>query len=136
MLSLLCIWNFRKFNDWMQRYGQKTSKMPQTGASSPICDPKILFQNQALSFLYPCGALTSCKKLEKTNERSLRYLKTDIQTHWQGPLLRIPSGKPWVQNISEKVLYINAQIGLFGASAAWLSWQIFTDRTKISNIFH
>ena len=25
---------------------------------SPICDPKISFQNQALSLLYPYGALT------------------------------------------------------------------------------
>ena len=27
--------------------------------------------------LYPYDALTSCKQLEKTNERSQRYLKTD-----------------------------------------------------------
>ena len=45
---------------------------------SPICDhQRFFFKNQALSLLYPYGALTSCKKLEKTNEPSLRYLKTD-----------------------------------------------------------
>ena len=44
----------------------------------PICDPpRFFFKNRALSLLYPYGALTSCKKLEKSLERSLRYLKTD-----------------------------------------------------------
>ena len=44
----------------------------------PICDPStFFFKNLALSLLYSYGSLTSCKKLEKTNERSLRYLKTD-----------------------------------------------------------
>ena len=41
----------------------------------PICDPKIFFKNWALSLLYPYGALTSCKKLEKNNERSLEIFK-------------------------------------------------------------
>ena len=36
-----------------------------------------IFINLALSLVYPYGALTSRKKLEKTNERSPRYLKTD-----------------------------------------------------------
>ena len=92
------------FNDWMQRYGQKTSKIPPKWGFSPICDPpRFFFKNQALSLLYPYGALTSCKKLEKTNERSLRYLKTDHgrtngrTDHGQGQLLRTPSGEPRVQ---------------------------------------
>ena len=52
--------------------------MPQISGFSPICDPKrSFFKNRALSLLYPYGALTSCKKIEKTNERSLRCLKTD-----------------------------------------------------------
>ena len=47
----------------------------------PICDPpRFFFKNRALSLLYPYGALTSCKKLEKNNQRSLRYLKTDGRT--------------------------------------------------------
>ena len=58
------------------RYGQKTSKMPQKWGFS-----SIFFKNRTLSLLYPYGALTSCKKLEKTNEQSLRYLKTDTRTH-------------------------------------------------------
>ena len=45
--------------------------------------------------------LTSCKISEKTNERSLGYLKTNRQTpgqtHWQVQLLRTPSDKPRVQ---------------------------------------
>ena len=71
---------------------------------SPICDhPRFFLKNQALSLLYPYGALTSCKKLEKTYELSLRYLKTDEHTDGrtqgpQGRLLRTPTGKPGVQN--------------------------------------
>ena len=62
----------------MQRYRQKTSKCPPQWGFSPTCDThKIFFKNRALSLLYPYGALTSCKKLEKTNEQSLRYSKTD-----------------------------------------------------------
>ena len=46
------------------------------------------------------------QKVEKTNERSLRYLKTDTRTHGrtdtrthgQGRLLRTPTGNPGVQN--------------------------------------
>ena len=50
----------------------------------PICaHPRFFFKNWALSLLYPYGALTSFKKLEKTNERSLRYSKTDRQTDRQ-----------------------------------------------------
>ena len=41
---------------------------------SPIPNPpKIFFKNRALSLLHPYGALTSCEKLEKSLERSLRY---------------------------------------------------------------
>ena len=90
----------------MQRYGQKTSKMPQKWGVSPICDPpRFFFKNGALSLLYPYGALTSCKKLEKTNELSLEIFKdghthgwTHGRTHGQGRLLRTPSGEPGVQN--------------------------------------
>ena len=54
---------------------------PKMGVS-PISDtPRFLFKNRALSLLYPYGSLNSCKKLEKTNDQSLRYLKTDGHTH-------------------------------------------------------
>ena len=59
----------------MDRYGQKTSKIPQKWGFSPICDPP-----RFLSLLYSYGALTSCKGLEKNNGQSLRYLKTDGRT--------------------------------------------------------
>ena len=69
------------FNDWMQRYRQKTSKMPPKQGFSPTCDPpRFFFKNRALSLLYRYGAITSCKKLEKSNELSLRYLRTDGRT--------------------------------------------------------
>ena len=55
----------------------KKSKMTQKWWFSSICDtPRFFFKNLALSLLYPYGALTSCKKLEKTNEQSPKYLKT------------------------------------------------------------
>ena len=50
---------------------------PKMGVFPHLRPPKIFFKNRALSLLYPYGALTSCKKLEKSLERSLRYLKTD-----------------------------------------------------------
>ena len=54
--------------------------------------------------MYPYGALNSCRKLEKSNELSLRYLKTnphkdtymDTQTRVitkEGPLLVNPGSK-------------------------------------------
>ena len=66
----------------MQIYRQKTPKMPPKWGFSPICDhSRFFFKNQALSLLRPYdGALTSCKTLEKTNEQSQRYLKTDERT--------------------------------------------------------
>ena len=53
---------------------------PKRGVSPHLQTPKIFFLNRALSLLYPYGALTSCKKLGKSLERSLRYLKTDRPT--------------------------------------------------------
>ena len=60
---------------------KKPQKMPQKWFFSPFVTPQdFFFKNRALPRLYPYGALTSCKKLEKTNERSLRYIKTDGRT--------------------------------------------------------
>ena len=91
------------------RYGQKTSKMPQKWGFSPICDPpRFFFKNRALSLLYPYGALTSCKKLEKSLERSLRYLKTDygLRTDYgrtdMGDYIGPLSGKPGVHLTSQR----------------------------------
>ena len=82
----------------MQRYGQKTSKIPLKWGFPPFVTPKIFFKNRALSLLYPYGALTSYKKLEKTNEQSLRYSKSDYgrTDHGQGRF-KDPLGKPGVQ---------------------------------------
>ena len=58
----------------------------------PICDPSKFFSK-----------LTACKRFEKTNERSLKYLETDIRTdgriNRQVRLLRTPSLKPEIQNV-------------------------------------
>ena len=82
---------------------KKHQKHPQGGGFPLLVTPQDFFRNQAVSLLYPYGALTSCKKLEKNNKRSLRYSKTDRRTtdqrtDGQGRLLRTPSGKPKVQN--------------------------------------
>ena len=63
---------------------------------------KIFFQIRVVSLLLLYGPATSCKVSEKTNKRSLRYLKTDTRTHGrthrpQGWLLRTPPGKPRIQ---------------------------------------
>ena len=60
---------------------KKPQKCPRNGDFPPfVTTQDFFFKNRALSLLYPYGALTSCKKLEKTNERSLRNLKTDTHT--------------------------------------------------------
>ena len=122
----------------MHRYGQKTSKIPPNWVFSPICDPpRFFFKNRALSLLYPYGALTTCKKLEKINGRSLRYSKTDGKTHGrttdgQKWLHRTPSDKPgskmvvknkyrtvWVGDVSNKYpLVINANSQTVNASGS------------------
>ena len=60
------------FNNCMQRYGQKPSKMPPKWVFSPfVTSPEFFFKNQALPLLYPYGALTSCKKLKKKTTSGL-----------------------------------------------------------------
>ena len=61
----------------------------------------ILIQRaEALSLLYPNGALTSYKKSEKCNEQSLRYQKTDYEPTTEGsrttdkPLTRVFTKDP------------------------------------------
>ena len=106
----------------MQKYGQETSQMPPKWGFSPIRDPqRFFFKNRALSLLYPYGALTSSKKLEKTLERSPRYLKTDGRTNGltdgQGRLLWTQSGKPGVQYLSRKKAKSSAQFNLLFVAA-------------------
>ena len=71
MLSLFCIWQFRT-----QRLDKKHQRCPKN-VFSPFVTPKIFLKHLTLSFWYPYGALTSYKKLEKTNRQSLKYLKAD-----------------------------------------------------------
>ena len=64
----------------MQRYGQKTSKMPQKWGFSPISNPQDFFQKSGSVTFVPLRCPNFIQKLEKTNDRSLRYLKTDQGT--------------------------------------------------------
>ena len=99
---------------------KKHQKCPKNGVFPPFVTPQDFFGFlifgfliffRALSLLYPYGALTACKKLEKTNKLSLRYSKTDRRKHTrtnrQGQLLRTPSGKPGVQNIKDIIHVLN-----------------------------
>ena len=73
---------------------------------SPFLTPRFFFKNRALSLLYPYGALTSGKKIRKTNEQFLRHVKmnqgtdrrTDRPTDGQAQFLRTPLGNPGFQN--------------------------------------
>ena len=81
---------------------KKHQKYPKNGFFfTHLWTPKIFFQKSGYVTFVPlwCSELHA-KKLEKTNEQSLRYLKTDRWTteHGQGWLLRTPSAKPRVQN--------------------------------------
>ena len=76
------------YEDWMQSYGQKTSKCLKIRFLQFVT-PQGFFKNLALSILYPYGALTSCKKLEKTRQT---YQQTDKCNY-----LKNPSGKLEVQ---------------------------------------
>ena len=61
--------------------GRKHQKCPKMGGGCSICEPpRFSFKNELCHF-YPYVTPTSCKKLEKTNEQSLSYLKTDEHTH-------------------------------------------------------
>ena len=128
----------------MQRYGQKTSKIPQKWGFSPICDPsRFFFKNWALSLLHPSGTLTSCKKLEKTNERSPKHFKTDYRTDGQGRLLWTPPGKPGIQNFYVFATLLTSCSCLWDCVISWyycfFPWFIFqyldSNRT-VSKIFH
>ena len=66
------------FNDLMPKYGKKYKNAPKMWAFPHSWPPRFFFKIRALSLLYHYGALTSCKRLEKTNKRSLR--KTDQWT--------------------------------------------------------
>ena len=84
-----------KIGIWSLLYSQN-----QILGFSPICDPqRFFFKNRALSLLYPYGALTSCKQLEKTNERSLRYLKTNgPRTTDKGDYSKSNLSKYWIKS--------------------------------------
>ena len=77
MLSFLCMWNFRKSEkDWMQKYGTKI-KYASKLWFSPICEPQRFFSKSDSVTFVSLWCHNSMKKLEKSNRRYRRYLKTD-----------------------------------------------------------
>ena len=107
---------------------KKHQKYPKNGGFPPFMTPKIFFKNRALSLLYPYGALTSCETLEKNNEQSPRYLKTDYRTDgltdglkgdYYGPHLVNPGSKKKSSSTTRKrtnpyYLQIDIEKGLRG----------------------
>ena len=93
---------------------------------SPFVTPKIFFQKSGSVTFVSLWYLTSCKKIEKTNELSLRYSKTD---HWpqttdrpltdrQGRLLRTPRINPW-----SKISYWNMGIPKWPKNMRTINWK-------------
>ena len=88
-------------NDWKMR------KCPKTPILTLNPRVKIIFQNFSHVTFFTLLPVTSCEVSEKTNEWSLRYLKTGghtdghtdgHHTDGQGRLLRTPTGKSRVHN--------------------------------------
>ena len=106
MLSPLCIWN-----DWMQRYGQKTSKMPKKWGVSPICDPQDFVPKSGSVTFVPLWCPNFMQKTKKTNEPSLRYLKTDWRTdgHTDGRTTEVITKDPWGPKTKKSSLHWHAQ---------------------------
>ena len=78
--------HFRSFlaktNDSILRKSPKTLFWGHFGPFLPIFEKMRIFpKNPALSLFYVYGPLTSCKKIEKTNEPILRTLR-HRQTDW------------------------------------------------------
>ena len=61
---------------------KKHQKYPKNGGFPPFVTPQDFFSKIGLChFCTLYGALTSCKKLEKTNERSLEIFKDGPRTN-------------------------------------------------------
>ena len=93
--------HFRPFlattnNDSMLRKSQKNLFLDLFGPFLPIFEKMRIFpKNPAPSLFYIYGPLTSCKKIEKTNEPILRklcygrtYVRTYVRTDGQGLIHR------------------------------------------------
>ena len=62
---------------------KKHKKCPKNGFFSPFVTPKIFFQKSGPVTFVPLGCPNFIQKKGKTNEQSLRYLKTDGHTYTQ-----------------------------------------------------
>ena len=69
---------------------KKHQKCPENEDFLSFMTPQDFFSKTQNSH----DALSSCKKLEKSNERSLRDLETDQRNNGQGSLHGTPSDKP------------------------------------------
>ena len=103
----------------------------------------LFCKNRALSLLYPYSALTSCKKLEKTNEQSNEQIFKDgpmdrPRTDGQGWFTREPLQRTW----GPKCLRRNHFLILSLGNWPWMtlrihinnwSWKFQVDILKISD---
>ena len=119
---------------------KKHQKCPKNGGFPPFVTPQdFFFKNRALSLLYPYGALTSCKKWKKTNERSPRYLKTDGRTDkgdYYGPHRVNPRSKmseKWLPQL-HRVIKSSDEICFLQYCAIYHLW--FPPWWKIEDGYH
>ena len=76
-VELITYMKFQKLLMTGCRDMDKKQKHPQNGRFPPFVTPQDFFSKIGLCHFCTLSVLTSCKKLEITNRRSLRYLKTD-----------------------------------------------------------
>ena len=105
----------KKLESFNGRFPRKCQKTQIFTLNTQI---KFCFKIPTVSLFLLHWPATSCKLSEKTNEQSLRYLKTDRQTNGrthrqtngpQGQLLRTPTGKTGVQNVTHGILPLCTQ---------------------------
>ena len=73
---------------------KKHQKFPKNGVFPQFVTPQDFFQKSGSVTFVPSWCPNFMQKIEKNNERSPRYLKTDHGTHTdkRGQLLRTPFG--------------------------------------------
>ena len=118
LFSLGVKYCLENFNDRMQRYGQKTPKIPPKWGFSPfVTPPKIFFQKSGSVTFVPLRCPNFMQKIRKKQWAVSKIFKdgrtdelTDRRTNGQGGLLWTPSGKPGVQNDKNSLICINSFI--------------------------
>ena len=120
--SFTIIWKNSRWNDWMQRYGQKHPKYPLKGYFPHFVTSKIFFQKSGPVTFVPLWYLNFMQSFRKTNEWFPRYLKTGNTDHgrtnkgdYYGPH-RVNRGPKWKILTTDKIILIHWQKIFFVSS--------------------